>query len=68
MMYLLEELRTRVLQLCMQAACDVAFPVEIADNLVAAEELLRAMVTKPATNDVLSKVDVELILHARLDP
>ena len=45
MMNLLVELRTRVqtLQLCTQAACDVAFPVETANNLVAIEEDLPAL-------------------------
>ena len=39
------ELRTWVqtLQLCAQAACDVAFPVETTDNPVITEELLRAL-------------------------
>ena len=41
----LVELRTRVqtLQLCVQAACDVAFPVETADNPVTIEERLLAL-------------------------
>jgi hypothetical protein len=45
MMNLLMELRTwiQTMQLCAQATCDVAFPMEIADNLVAAEERLRAL-------------------------
>jgi hypothetical protein len=42
---LVVELRTRVqaLQLCAQAAYDAAFPVEIANNPVIAEERLRAL-------------------------
>jgi hypothetical protein len=42
MMNLLMELRTwiQTMQLCAQATCDVAFPMEIADNLVATEERL----------------------------
>ena len=45
MMNLLVELRTWVqtLQLCVQAACDAAFPVEIADNPIAIEECLHAL-------------------------
>ena len=45
MMNLLMELRTWVqtLQLCTQATSDVAFPVETADNPVAVEERLRAL-------------------------
>jgi hypothetical protein len=39
------ELRTRVqtLQLCAKATYDAAFPMEIANNLVIAEERLRAL-------------------------
>ena len=45
MMNLLMELRmwVQTLQLCAQAAYDAAFPVETADNPVAAEERLRAL-------------------------
>jgi hypothetical protein len=40
--FLVVELRTWVqtLQLCVQAACDTTFLVEIADNLVITEERL----------------------------
>ena len=45
MMNLLVELRmwAQTLQLCTQAACDAAFPLETVDNLVTVEERLRAL-------------------------
>ena len=44
-MNLLVELRmwAQTLQLCTQAACDAAFPLETVDNLVTVEECLRAL-------------------------